>query len=351
MNSLYLYSTPIVGAAIGYFTNWLAIKMIFRPYEEKRIFGLKVPFTPGLIAVERKRITDQIGFVVTNHLLTNEDLENKILSFDLNDNVRKIINSIENEINNSELTFEDLLKQYLADDYENKLMEVKNLIKFNLVENNSIKTEVELQKLEKDVKNVLPELLNIIKAVFENDLYSIDEILTSFFDDMLSGLFQGLGAFLGGFISSEKIYSLLKNKVVTSIENDYDQIEEKIIEVIYKNNDTEKYKFEIDKIIDTVVNNLLSKNINCLTPMFSILKQDNVVDKISITLKSYFASEINTILSKINIKDLIIEKMNLMPLSEIEDLIMKIAKKEIKAITNIGGVLGFLIGLVSILIY
>ena len=35
-----------VGAIIGYITNWLAIKMLFRPHGEKKIFGIKLPFTP-----------------------------------------------------------------------------------------------------------------------------------------------------------------------------------------------------------------------------------------------------------------------------------------------------------------
>ncbi len=43
----------IIGGIIGYLTNWIAIKMLFRPYEEKRIFGMKVPFTPGLIPKEK----------------------------------------------------------------------------------------------------------------------------------------------------------------------------------------------------------------------------------------------------------------------------------------------------------
>ena len=44
----------IVGAIIGYFTNWLAIKMLFRPHYEKKIFGIKIPFTPGLIPKEKR---------------------------------------------------------------------------------------------------------------------------------------------------------------------------------------------------------------------------------------------------------------------------------------------------------
>ncbi len=43
----------LIGAVIGYITNWLAIKMLFRPREAKYIFGMKLPFTPGLIPKEK----------------------------------------------------------------------------------------------------------------------------------------------------------------------------------------------------------------------------------------------------------------------------------------------------------
>ncbi|CCQ97618.1 hypothetical protein CULT_680005 [[Clostridium] ultunense Esp] len=39
----------LLGATIGYITNWIAIKMLFRPHYEKKIFNIHVPFTPGLI--------------------------------------------------------------------------------------------------------------------------------------------------------------------------------------------------------------------------------------------------------------------------------------------------------------
>ena len=64
----------IVGAIIGYFTNWLAIKMLFRPHYEKRIFGYKLPFTPGLIPKERYRIAKSIGETVGVYLLSPDTI-------------------------------------------------------------------------------------------------------------------------------------------------------------------------------------------------------------------------------------------------------------------------------------
>ncbi len=63
-----------IGCIIGYFTNWLAIKMLFRPLEEKYIFGFKLPFTPGLIPKEKNRIAKSVGMTIEEYLLTPETI-------------------------------------------------------------------------------------------------------------------------------------------------------------------------------------------------------------------------------------------------------------------------------------
>lgn len=35
--------TPIIGAIIGYVTNWIAVKMLFRPRKEVRVFERDFP--------------------------------------------------------------------------------------------------------------------------------------------------------------------------------------------------------------------------------------------------------------------------------------------------------------------
>ncbi|ACO03507.1 MAG TPA: DUF445 domain-containing protein [Persephonella sp.] len=66
---------PLLGAFIGYVTNYIAIKMLFRPFEEKYIFGFKVPFTPGLIPRRRKEIANSIAETVEEHILPLEKLQ------------------------------------------------------------------------------------------------------------------------------------------------------------------------------------------------------------------------------------------------------------------------------------
>ncbi len=69
-----LLGSAAVGGLIGYGTNWLAIRMLFWPLEEKRLFGRRVPFTPGLIPKKRARLATALGDTVASHLVTPETL-------------------------------------------------------------------------------------------------------------------------------------------------------------------------------------------------------------------------------------------------------------------------------------
>lgn len=71
MNPDYII-TPAAGAVIGYFTNWLAIKMLFRPHKQLYMGKIKVPFTPGLIPKEKERIALSLGDTVGNYILTQD---------------------------------------------------------------------------------------------------------------------------------------------------------------------------------------------------------------------------------------------------------------------------------------
>jgi uncharacterized membrane protein YheB (UPF0754 family) len=67
---------PLAGLVIGYFTNDLAIKMLFRPYRPYRLWGRQLPFTPGLIPQNQPRLARQIAQTIMGSLLTPEELHN-----------------------------------------------------------------------------------------------------------------------------------------------------------------------------------------------------------------------------------------------------------------------------------
>lgn len=74
--ALYLkYATPpVVGALIGYLTNRIAIKMLFRPLVAWKVGKMRVPMTPGVIPSKREDLAFNMGEVVGDHLLTSAEV-------------------------------------------------------------------------------------------------------------------------------------------------------------------------------------------------------------------------------------------------------------------------------------
>jgi uncharacterized membrane protein YheB (UPF0754 family) len=69
---------PVLGAIIGYVTNYVAIRMLFRPLMEKRVFGVRIPFTPGIIPRQRYQLSQSIATMVSTKLLTPDALKGKL---------------------------------------------------------------------------------------------------------------------------------------------------------------------------------------------------------------------------------------------------------------------------------
>lgn len=65
---------PLLGAVIGYVTNALAIRMLFRPLTERRFLGVRVPLTPGIIPRQRHQLAHSIARMVSTKLLTEDVL-------------------------------------------------------------------------------------------------------------------------------------------------------------------------------------------------------------------------------------------------------------------------------------
>ncbi|MCI5222242.1 MAG: DUF445 family protein [Candidatus Electrothrix sp. AR4] len=65
---------PLLGALIGYLTNKVAIRMLFRPLVPWYILGKRVPMTPGIIPSKRHDLAENIGEMVGEQLLTSTDI-------------------------------------------------------------------------------------------------------------------------------------------------------------------------------------------------------------------------------------------------------------------------------------
>ena len=115
-------------------------------------------------------------------------------------------------------------------------------------------------------------------------------------------------------------------------------IKEKISINIYK---------AIKKYIKTNKNKILNININFVLDKIDI---SSFKDKIFNLIQKFIDKEGDKILSNISISSMIETKINSFDMETIENIIVSVTKKELNAITIIGGILGFVIGLIPVII-
>ncbi|MFP3952842.1 MAG: DUF445 family protein [Candidatus Acetothermia bacterium] len=120
---LYWVLVPVVASVIGYSTNWIAIKMLFRPLQEKRVFGFRVPFTPGLVPRRKNKIAENIGEAVAKHLVTSEGIQGRLDTPEVKSGLKITVrNWLESELDKDRGRIEDLVPA----EYQPRLDEVQS---------------------------------------------------------------------------------------------------------------------------------------------------------------------------------------------------------------------------------
>jgi uncharacterized membrane protein YheB (UPF0754 family) len=89
-----IITIPVFSAFVGWVTTFLAIKMIFRPREPKRIFGLTFQ---GIVPKKRHVIAMSIGRSVERNMISVEDFEEIIAKINLEEEIGKIIDKYVDE--------------------------------------------------------------------------------------------------------------------------------------------------------------------------------------------------------------------------------------------------------------
>ncbi len=186
---------PILCAIIGYSTNWLAIKMIFRPFEPKYLFGIKIPFTPGLIAKERGRIAQNIGRTLEEEILTKEELSKFFSEMNIEKSIDDFIVKTKNDnIDNNEEVYKVIDK--------NLNLNSKQLL--NDVIQNKIQQYLQNEKFKTNSKNILEYILQY--ASDEKVITSLNNVIVQIFDNSYDDFIK--------FINSDKFDKMVEDKII-----------------------------------------------------------------------------------------------------------------------------------------
>ncbi|HEU4552338.1 MAG TPA: DUF445 family protein [Chitinophaga sp.] len=70
-----IYLIPFISAFIGWFTNWIAIKMLFHPREPKKILFMTIQ---GIFPKRQRQFAEKLGRLVASELLSFDDIRAKL---------------------------------------------------------------------------------------------------------------------------------------------------------------------------------------------------------------------------------------------------------------------------------
>jgi hypothetical protein len=115
MKNLLLWLVPpLMGAIIGYVTNAVAIKMLFRPLKPFFILRFRLPFTPGILPRQRHQLADSIGSMVERELLTAEILRERLQREDIRETIGASVSGFTGKILETPLAGLDSAKDAIA---------------------------------------------------------------------------------------------------------------------------------------------------------------------------------------------------------------------------------------------
>jgi uncharacterized membrane protein YheB (UPF0754 family) len=87
--NFWLILIPFISAFIGWFTNWIAIKMLFHPKEPKKILGITFH---GIFPKRQRQFAEKLGILVSTELISFKEIEEKIVN---PENIKKLMPLVE----------------------------------------------------------------------------------------------------------------------------------------------------------------------------------------------------------------------------------------------------------------
>lgn len=293
---------PLIGALIGYITNYIAIRMLFRPRRAKYLFGYKIPFTPGLIPKEKSRIAASIGDAISKNLMNREVVERSLLAPDMIARIEIAFDNFVLEQSASPEPLGEYLSRFLsADDLKylrrNVSADLAGQIHSSLSASPlgsriaRIVVEHVMAKIENTFLGRLgaDRVVGMIAAPLEKQLArNIDEMLAANSRDMIRNLLE------------DQTEALLATPMRDLFAGRQEQI---------------------DRLRDTIIN----------------------------LYRRLVTEQLPRILDAVNISNIIEGRINEMDVAETERLILEVMNRELKAIVWLGALLGFAMGCINLL--
>lgn len=296
MTLLHIIGPPVIGGIIGYITNYIAIKMLFRPLKPIMIGRFRVPFTPGIVPKRKDALASTLGEAIVAKFFNADDLEIVFMS-----------DYFKNAVSDSVVT--------LLTDKSETLGSMTDFMQ----------PDPENGQMLKHIKDEI--CIRIQAAILKANLAQLIA------EEGSRVLQKRLGGSPIAKVLNEETLSLVTAPMAEQIE---------------------KYILEDGR---SIIMPLLNEELSSLAAepvaniMAEIMPDNNALHKLIGDIYTQFMrSRVRSIVESIDVGGMITEKVLNMPAIEIEVLVTAVVNRELQYVVLLGALLGVLIGTVNILI-
>lgn len=294
---------PVVGAVIGYITNDIAIRMLFKPHRAKYVFGIRIPFTPGIIPKEKNRIAGAIGKAISDNLMNREVLERNLMGDDLLDRIRVTYDKYVSQLEDCDDTLQQFAGRFLTHD------------EICAIHDN----------LTDEITKVTSEALS--------DKHVGESIARMACEHVIEKTRRSLAGKLG----ADHVLGLVAAPIEKLLAHHINQVL------------TEKAPDMVCQLVTTATDNMLSKPVSQL-----IEGHHSQLLQLRESLIKVYCHVITTrlprILEAIDISHMVEQRIQEMDMDEAERIILDVMHKELRAIVWLGALLGCMMGTITSLI-
>lgn len=286
---------PLVGAVIGYFTNMIAVKMLFYPRKAVYIFGRQLPLTPGAIPKGKARLAKSAGKIVQNELFTREDISGRLLTEEVEKPlIDKVMSILDTDIRETGAVMAGSKEKY--DKIEESFTE---LLSFKITD--AIKR------------------MDIPETIYK----------------------EGKAMLLEHVLSSRLLAMVVTDNLINRVMR---AVSDKMEEFI----DTRGPEM-VSEITTSRIHDLGDR-----TPLH-VLEQagydpEFVRRKITEAYRESVVNAVNSALRRIDVAKVVEDKINSMAVEELEKGVLTVMKTELKLIVDLGALIGLVIGSINIFI-
>ncbi len=398
---LTLVLPPVGGAIIGYFTNDLAINMLFRPYKPIFLGSYQLPLTPGLIPRNQERLAVRVSDTIMGSLLTPSELQRlaqKLLQRErVEAALRWLLNLALKQVRqDKEQKTAKVLANILRDLFSESLPRLLRTLSrrgdFLEAQINQIFDQILLEFKLSDLQarqfadwlleSILPPdtlRLALIDFLTDRNIQVIDEGLrektsgTYWVVANLFGVRNALARLRTFCIEEKETANTRLKELLLSLEvrgklrdwlhhlslqnlplSTVRQLRKTTGDVVrtYIRDSGEHFlkdfgqSFEWDNLARVIVNRLQSSSV--FTGSLGVVSEE-----LALILERYLEADLEKIVQQVipilSIDQVIVNRIKATAPEDLENAVQGIVKSELQAIVNLGGVLGFAIGIIQTL--